>query len=718
MKSFVASILGCLFLVPSQASAQNVREPEPIRVSLGNVELHLPAPPGAWEAVHKDDWGPVNNFIPNQNRLVSAYAPLDVESAGKESLKGYTALVSVFRQAESLDVSESNFRNLCDSISVGEEERVQRALEDSREQLNRRFGAPEEAAPSIGKVQALGVLYDACGSLCYGMLVPHEEKGETELRVSLNALIRVRSRVIMALISCPFVDESSIATAERLSKSWMDRIYQANRDHNPAWLQQSIDAMFSRDMFEVNTPLDLDQSAQELERCAQGYLWTLGSTLEGLAMLEEAIVAEPRLVLANVQLASFNHLGKGDSNRAKQLLCNAIHHNPQQPEFFFVLGNIMADEGDDLGAIDSFRTACQQGFGGMASALFNLGNAYLGYHNEEHAIHAYRQALQEDPTHGKSWSNLLITLAKLGRNQEASTLASQRESMDLSEQDRTWMRTFRAACPDLRTPEGQRAASDLSFHGSARAGCLARVEELLGAGEPVDGRDPYDWTALHRAAETGRVDVLAVLSEWGADLEAKTVDGATPLHIAAGNGQLAAVRSLLASGAQLDAIDDDGYTPFFMAAIRSRIDVADVLLDAGATLQVVDSSGVSPLHFAAQEGRADTISFMAARGIDPELEHPSGLSPLHFAALRGRTAAVMALLEAGADADSMKRGWTPLLLAASKGVTDVVKTLLAAGADPAIASPDGKSCSTLARESGYEYITLLLERDVEKENNE
>src|SRR5687767_585567 len=55
-------------------------------------------------------------------------------------------------------------------------------------------------------------------------------------------------------------------------------------------------------------------------------------------------------------------------------------------------------------------------------------------------------------------------------------------------------------------------------------------------------RKPYwsdEYTALHRAAEQGREDVVAYLIEKGADVNAKGPLDWTPLHVAAQKGDLA-----------------------------------------------------------------------------------------------------------------------------------------------------------------------------------
>jgi ankyrin repeat protein len=43
---------------------------------------------------------------------------------------------------------------------------------------------------------------------------------------------------------------------------------------------------------------------------------------------------------------------------------------------------------------------------------------------------------------------------------------------------------------------------------------------LLEAPADIDARDPHDWTALHIAADCGNIEIIVMLVEEGADLDA------------------------------------------------------------------------------------------------------------------------------------------------------------------------------------------------------
>jgi ankyrin repeat protein len=59
------------------------------------------------------------------------------------------------------------------------------------------------------------------------------------------------------------------------------------------------------------------------------------------------------------------------------------------------------------------------------------------------------------------------------------------------------------------------------------------LEMLMDRGSAVDAGNKGGWTALHRAALTGRVPACRLLLRRGAGLNSITKDGRTALHLAA-----------------------------------------------------------------------------------------------------------------------------------------------------------------------------------------
>ena len=80
---------------------------------------------------------------------------------------------------------------------------------------------------------------------------------------------------------------------------------------------------------------------------------------------------------------------------------------------------------------------------------------------------------------------------------------------------------------------------------------------------------------MHEAALNGRVEIVKLLLERGADPNAKFYDGSTSLHIAAHLGRVEIVKILLEHGANPLIADNGGHIPLDYAkdsTIRSLLE--------------------------------------------------------------------------------------------------------------------------------------------------
>ena len=65
---------------------------------------------------------------------------------------------------------------------------------------------------------------------------------------------------------------------------------------------------------------------------------------------------------------------------------------------------------------------------------------------------------------------------------------------------------------------------------------------------------------------SGKLEVVKLLIEKGADFKSPDKDGKTPLHWAAYSGKLEVVKLLIEKGADFKSPDKDGKTPLHWAA--------------------------------------------------------------------------------------------------------------------------------------------------------
>ncbi len=102
------------------------------------------------------------------------------------------------------------------------------------------------------------------------------------------------------------------------------------------------------------------------------------------------------------------------------------------------------------------------------------------------------------------------------------------------------------------------------------------------------------------AAQFGRQDVLESLLEEDPDLVGfRDGDGYSALHRAAYSGRRAACAGLLSRGADVAARTEDGWTPLHSACRWNRADCAEELLASGAPVNARTCGGQTPLHLAA-----------------------------------------------------------------------------------------------------------------------
>ena len=92
-------------------------------------------------------------------------------------------------------------------------------------------------------------------------------------------------------------------------------------------------------------------------------------------------------------------------------------------------------------------------------------------------------------------------------------------------------------------------------------------------------------TVLHEAIERNALDIVKVLIENGADIEAKNSNKYTPLHMAAKQGQTEIVEYLIENGANLDAVKHID-TALTMALEKGHFDIAELLINKGAEVNI------------------------------------------------------------------------------------------------------------------------------------
>jgi ankyrin repeat protein len=194
------------------------------------------------------------------------------------------------------------------------------------------------------------------------------------------------------------------------------------------------------------------------------------------------------------------------------------------------------------------------------------------------------------------------------------------------------------------------------------------------------------WTGLHTAAQRGKLDVVRLLLQHGADPNAREAgDNTYPLHWAAAARHVETARALLDAGTDvhgfgdLHELDAIGWATFFHApdgAPGDHPEVASLLLERGARHHIFSAISVGDLDLIQHvvEQNADALSRRMSR-----FEH--GRTPLHLAIIRKRYDILDLLIELGADLEAEDaNGHSALSFALMQGDREAINRLNAAGA--------------------------------------
>eukprot|EP00281_Chroomonas_sp_CCMP1168_P018489 CAMPEP_0206234900 /NCGR_PEP_ID=MMETSP0047_2-20121206/12847_1 /ASSEMBLY_ACC=CAM_ASM_000192 /TAXON_ID=195065 /ORGANISM="Chroomonas mesostigmatica_cf, Strain CCMP1168" /LENGTH=653 /DNA_ID=CAMNT_0053659037 /DNA_START=51 /DNA_END=2012 /DNA_ORIENTATION=- len=162
------------------------------------------------------------------------------------------------------------------------------------------------------------------------------------------------------------------------------------------------------------------------------------------------------------------------------------------------------------------------------------------------------------------------------------------------------------------------------------------------------------------------------------------LEGNTALMRAADLGRVDIVEALLVAQAKADIRDKNGVSALTTAVAKGHFDVVEVLVAAGASVDQQAANGVTPLMLACLRGNLDVVEGLLAAGANPNIKTPETLlTPLMRASASGHVEIVRALLVAGADANAQDaNGMTAMAIALSldRPSPGVIEALHEAGA--------------------------------------
>ena len=237
----------------------------------------------------------------------------------------------------------------------------------------------------------------------------------------------------------------------------------------------------------------------------------------------------------------------------------------------------------------------------------------------------------------------------------------------------------------------------------------------------VDESNGY--TALIKASEMGRTQLVNTLLKAGADVNFKNFHGRTALMNAASMGHVEVVKALLKAGAK---VNDEGgplngdSCPLILAVGSRNAEIVKILLNAGAYASFRAGGGVTAQTVAERMNEPEIAAILAKAEAD---ERAKGIMPLNktqFLDLckNGELQEVIKAVNARTDVNAKRQNVdeTALSTAAQWCHTEIVKVLLKAGANVnERTDKDGSTalmsavCGVAAIQGRTDVITALVE---------
>ena len=193
---------------------------------------------------------------------------------------------------------------------------------------------------------------------------------------------------------------------------------------------------------------------------------------------------------------------------------------------------------------------------------------------------------------------------------------------------------------------------------------------------------------IHDAVMNGDIDEVQWQLDAGVDVNEESSTGLTPLHYAASAGHNDIVELLIERGANVNATDSGkGATPLDYAHWRDHEEVIETLNAHNAQREhEKGGKGIaqsSLIHDAALDGDIDEVQRQLDAGVDPNLKSYKGATPLFYAVYGGHLEIVELLITRGADVNALYLNNSVLDQAHSYDDQEIVELLEVHGAEVA-----------------------------------
>lgn len=219
------------------------------------------------------------------------------------------------------------------------------------------------------------------------------------------------------------------------------------------------------------------------------------------------------------------------------------------------------------------------------------------------------------------------------------------------------------------------------------------ISRLLALQVDVNKPQGDGMSALHWAVYHDQPQIVSQLLSAGANVSSTNKFGIAPLTIACQNGSEIVVKLLLRHNADPNTVRDGNEAVLATASRSADTAVVKSLLSAGAAINRKDSNGQTALMWAAAAGNSEIVELLLRHDADQTIVLDSGFTALFFAVRNGHINVVKQLLSDDTDVNqvlqntkarnnSSSGGMSLLMLAIENAHFELAQFLLEAGADP------------------------------------
>jgi ankyrin repeat protein len=243
---------------------------------------------------------------------------------------------------------------------------------------------------------------------------------------------------------------------------------------------------------------------------------------------------------------------------------------------------------------------------------------------------------------------------------------------------------------------------------AAMEGSLEVIEVLLEAGADIDA-NRHDDNALCIAISRGRKEIVALLLDKGANVNASTGSNNNAISVASSQGNKEMINLLLAKGANVNPMNAGCCAALQQASAKGHKEIVELLISRGADVNAQGRFYGTGIQAASHGGHKEILKLLLDKGADVNVQGGLYGNALQAASACGQKETVEFLLDKGANVNAKGGMCNTALQAASRsGRKEIVALLLDKGADINAQGGDYGGALGEASTSGHKKIVELL----------